>query len=49
METGNSAVLARVTWDQEPEDSRQHIGREEPLEWGVGSRSEIYRSQSFTL
>lgn len=31
----NSAVLARVTWDQEPEDSRQHIGREEPSLWSV--------------
>lgn len=35
METGNSVVLARVTWDQEPEDSRQHISREESSLWSV--------------
>lgn len=38
METGKSAVLARVTWDQEPEDSRQHMTArdERSQDFGVG-------------
>lgn len=41
METGKSAVLARVTWDQEPEDSRQHMTArdERSQDFGVGGSS----------